>query len=104
VTAAEWLTARLPGAPEPLLAEMIAALPQRSASLPDALAEGARSLYARLLRGADDREAALPLLAADALLTHAFQAQAEIDADGVAALAARWGASGRLGDLAQRAS
>jgi hypothetical protein len=104
VTAAQWLEARLPRAPRPLMATMLAALPERDGAVPDALAEGALALYARLLSGGEGREDALPLLAADALLTHAFQAQAEMDATEIPALAARWGGSGRLGELAQRVS
>jgi hypothetical protein len=39
--------------------------------------------------GRGGREDALALLAADALLTHALEAQAELDPDGVAEFAAR---------------
>lgn len=94
---------RLADAPPALLEAMLAALPE-NADLPvaDALAEGALAIYARLLAGGAgaDREDALPLLAADALLTHALQAQAEADPDGVAALAERIGAAGALAGLA----
>lgn len=68
--------------------------------LPEALAEAALVLYGRVLAGSGGREDALPLLAADALLTHAFEAQAELAPDGIARLADCWGASGRLGELA----
>ena len=70
--------------------------------VPDALAEGALAIYARLLAGGAGarKEDALPLLAADALFTHALEAQAEIDPDGVAALAERIGAAGALAGLA----
>jgi hypothetical protein len=80
---------------------MIGALPAGASGIPDALAEAAVSLYGEVIRGSGGREDALPLLAADALLTHAFHAQAELDPAGVPALAARWGAAGRLGELAE---
>jgi hypothetical protein len=66
----------------------------------DALAEGAIALYARVLAGTGRREDALPLLAADALMTHALEAQAAADPLGLAAFSERWGAAGRLGELA----
>jgi hypothetical protein len=78
---------------------MIGALPAAAASVPDALADAALRLYAEVARGDGSREDALPLLAADALLTHAFQAQAELNPAGVAELASRWGGAGRLGEL-----
>jgi hypothetical protein len=100
VTPAErWLRERLEGSPPHLLARMAGGLPAESASIPDALAAGAIELYRQVLRGRCGREDALPLLAADALLTHAFEAQAELEPTGVPALAARWGAGGRLGEL-----
>jgi hypothetical protein len=103
VTAAErWLRERLSDAPPRLLESMLAALPPEAPSVPDALAEGALRLYEAVGRGPGGREDALPLLSADALLTHAFQAQAESDPAGVAELAARWGGAGRLGELAAR--
>jgi hypothetical protein len=94
-----WLRARVPNAPAQLLKTMISALPASAATLPDALAAAAVNLYNDVVEGTGGREDALPLLAADALLTHAFQAQAEIDANGLAALADRWGARNRLGGV-----
>jgi len=108
MSAAErWLRERLPSAPPRLLEAMTAALPDAPAAepdggetcVPDALAEGALRLYQQVLGGSGGRDDALPLLAADALLTHALQAQAELDPEGVAAFAARWGGAVRLGDL-----
>jgi hypothetical protein len=94
--AEEWIRARLRGAPPALLETMVAVLPADAAlPVPDALAAAALALYARL-RG-ESREEALPLLAADALFTHALEAQAEVDPDGLAALADRMGAAGALG-------
>jgi hypothetical protein len=98
--AERWLRERLEGSPSHLLACMADALPAEAASIPDALAAGAIELYRQVLGGRCGREDALPLLAADALLTHAFEAQAELEPSGVPALAARWGAGGRLGELA----
>jgi hypothetical protein len=69
-------------------------------SVAEALACGARLLYREVLAGTGGREDAIVLLAADALLTHAFEAQAESDPAGLAAFAARWGASGEIGRLA----
>lgn len=97
-----WIRERLTDAPPALLDAMTAALPDDAPSVPDALAAGALRLLDRVARGSGGREDALPLLAADALLTHAFQAQAETDPAGVSALAARWGGAGRLGELAAR--
>ena len=94
--AEEWIRGRLQDAPPPLLDAMAAALPaDESLPVPDALAAAALALYARL--GGERREEALPLLAADALFTHALQAQAEADPEGVAPLADRMGAAGALG-------
>jgi hypothetical protein len=104
VTAAEaWVRGRLGDTPPALLDTMLAALPaDADLPVPEALAEGALALYARLLAdgGGVDRRDALPLLAADALYTHALEAQAEIDPDGVPALAERIGAAGALAALA----
>ncbi|WP_420126957.1 hypothetical protein [Longimicrobium sp.] len=104
MTAAEaWVRGRLDGAPPALLDAMLAALPaDPGLSVADALAEGALAIYAQLLAGGAGarRDDALPLLAADALFTHALQAQAEADPDGVAALAERIGAAGALAGLA----
>ena len=100
MTAAEWVRARLSDAPPALLEAMLAALPEDAElPVPDALAAGALSLYAGL-PATGRRPDALPLLAADALFTHAIQAQAEADPDGVPALAERLGAAGELGRLA----
>jgi hypothetical protein len=87
-----WVRGRLAGAPPALLEAMLAALPTAGPlAVPDALAEAARSLYAEL-EGVS-RADALPLLAADALATHALEAQAEADPGGLAALVARMGAA-----------
>ena len=101
MTAADaWVRERLAGAPPRLLEVMLGALPAEEGPVTEALAEGALRLYEAVVRGSGGREDALPLLAADALLTHAFQAQGESDPAGVAALAERWGGAGRLGEMA----
>jgi hypothetical protein len=101
VSAAElWLRQNLPATDPLLLQRMLAALPDEGVSVPEILAEGALRLYGEVARSRGTRDDALPLLAADALLTHAFQAQAEADPGGLAKMAARWGAAGRLGRLA----
>lgn len=102
MNAADWLRERVAGAPPALLDEMLAALPTGPMPIPQALAEGALTLFARVARGTGGREDALPLLAADALLTHALQAHAEQDVAGLPAFCRAWGAQGRLGELASR--
>jgi len=94
---AAWLRGHAGDAPPALMDAMLAALPSGdSDSVADALAEGALGIYRGLLHTAGGREDALPLLAADALLTHAVQAQAETDPDGMEAFDRRWGAGGAL--------
>ena len=97
--AESWLRQRLPDAPPELLTTMIGALPDGAATGPDALAAAAVALYRRVAVGSGGREDALPLLAADALLTHAFEAQAELDPAGLDGLAERCGARGALGEV-----
>lgn len=95
----EWLRSRLERAPAELLETMLAALPDAAQSEEDALAEGAILLYARVVAGSGGRGDALPLLAADALLTHAFQVCAERRPEALGAFAAAWGGGGRLGEV-----
>jgi hypothetical protein len=101
VSASTWLREHAAGAPEALIAEMTRALPAGATSVPVALADAALALYAAVAEGEGGRDAALPLLAADALFTHAFEAQAQLDPSGLAELAARYGARGRLGEVAR---
>lgn len=92
---------RLGDCPPALLAAMIEALPaDASLPVPEAMAGAAVALLGSM--DGVRREQALPLLAADALLTHAFAAQAEADPEGLAALAERFGAAGALGKTAAR--
>ena len=96
-----WLREHLAESPPRLLAAMVDALPAgASTPVADALAEAALALYARVVQGTGGREDALPLLTADALMTHALHAQAEADPDGIPAFSERWGAAGKLGELA----
>jgi hypothetical protein len=96
--AALWLRSRTLAAPGPLRDSMLHALAAtHESTVPDALAEAAVALYSRVVADRGGRDQALPLLAADALLTHAFEAQAEIDPGGIPTLARRWGGAGRLG-------
>ncbi len=75
-SAAAWLEAQITDAPPQLRARMLAEV-RDAAAIPDALAAAARACLARVLRDPDGSEAALDLLAADALLTHACAAAAE---------------------------
>jgi hypothetical protein len=101
-SARNWLRSRLGDAPPELLRAMLAALPAEDGPVPDALAAAALGLYTRVLESSGGRNDALPLLAADALLTHAVEAQAEEDPEGLSAFVDRWGAAGRLGELVDR--
>jgi len=95
-----WLERRLRSTPPELLQAMLAVIPSDGSEFraaPDALAEGAMKLYRAAFHGLGAREDALSLLAADALFTHAFQAQAEMDPGNLAQFAERWGGSGQLG-------
>jgi hypothetical protein len=79
VTIAEWLRSRTPPAPEPLVARVEAALGgYRTADAeraPELLLGAAVGLLQPLLaRKHAGRDAALDLLAADALVTYAFEA------------------------------
>lgn len=98
--AERWLRAHAADAPPALVDAMLAALSaDGDEAVPEALAAGALRLYRGVLGGTGGREDALPLLAADALLTHALQAQAEMDPDGLEDFTRRWGAAGALADL-----
>ena len=85
-----WLAARRPAAPPTLVEPMTRSLGDSSASLPEHLALAGRALLDRVLaRPNGGRELALDLLAADALVTYAFEAQAELDAGGLVQVAQR---------------
>jgi hypothetical protein len=85
-----WLDERRPAPPATLRAHLSRRAEVVLGGRPDDLADAGRALLARVLaRPAAGRELALDLLAADALVTYAFEAQAELDADGLVALARR---------------
>jgi len=85
-----WLDARRPAPPPTLRAHLGRRAQDGPGVLPDHLADAGRALLARVLaRPEAGRELALDLLAADALVTYAFEAQAEHDAGGLVALARR---------------
>ena len=89
-----WLEARRPVPPDALRVCLEAAVTDGELSphvpLPDQLALAGRRVLGRVVgRPEGGRELALELLAADALITYAFEAQAELDAAGLATLAER---------------
>lgn len=90
-----WLAARRPAAPPTLVEPMTRWLTDSAASLPEQLALAGHALLDRVLARPDGgRELALDLLAADALVTYAFEAQAELDAGGLVHVAQRIGSGG----------
>jgi len=85
-----WLDARRPAPPAALRASLEAALTDSAEPLPEHLAELGRRVLVRVGgRPGGGRELALDLLAADAFVTYAFEAQAEADVARLVALAER---------------
>lgn len=85
-----WLDARRPAPPEALRAHIVAAVADGPEPLPEHLARLGGELLGRVARHPEGgRELALDLLAADAFVTYAFEAQAELAVGGLAQLAAR---------------
>jgi len=85
-----WLGTREPTPPAALWAHLAAAVTDAPEALPDHLARLGREVLARVERQpAGGRELALDLLAADAFITYAFEAQTEAAVGGLAGLAAR---------------
>ena len=86
-----WLDLRRPAPPATLRAHLAAAVHESDAPLPEHLAATGARLLARVsdAPGGAGRDLALDLLAADAFVTYAFEAQAESDIDQLAELAAR---------------
>jgi hypothetical protein len=83
-----WLGTRRPAPPPALRAQIERAVSDSPAPLPDHLAAVGRALLDRVAsRPQGGRELALDLLAADAFITYAFEAQAEEDVGAVARLA-----------------
>jgi hypothetical protein len=91
-----WLARRTPPPPERLGAHLTGVVRDRPAlSLADHLAVEGEALLARVAAHPEGgRHFALDLLAADAFVTYAFEAQAETDATALPALAARLGGPG----------
>lgn len=111
MTTSEWLAPRLEGAPPELAASVRGLLDlvsgesgpdETRAEIPDRLAAAAVRGFDGVLETSDpsprSREAALRLLAADALLTYAFEAAADLGT-GVDELAERIGPDGTFGRL-----
>ena len=93
-----WLDARRPAPPPALRVHLDAAVTDSDDWLPAHLAELGHAMLTRVTaRPEGGRELALDLLAADAFVTYAFEAQAEADVRGVAALADRVAATGQGG-------
>lgn len=85
-----WLARRQPVPPDALRSHLAATVTDRDAGLPDHLAQEGAALLARVTGSTGSgRERALDLLAADAFVTYAFEAQAEQDVRGLHALAVR---------------
>lgn len=72
------------------------------AAVPDVLAAAALATFERVMAGSQSRGDALRLLAADALLTYAFEASTELGRD-PGELAERLGPAGLLGERLARA-
>lgn len=85
-----WLRGRRPSPPEALQRHLEAAVGDSEERLPDHLAETGAALLRQVTQGSDrGRHVALDLLAADAFITYAFEAQAEAGVAGLGALAER---------------
>jgi hypothetical protein len=85
---ARWLESRRPAPPVALAANLAASLTDAQGALPLHLADLGRALLGRVAATPEAGRAwALDLLAADAFVTYAFEAQAELDPAGLAPLA-----------------
>ena len=83
-----WLGTRRPAPPAALRAQIEQAVTDAPLPLPGHLADVGRRLLDKVAsRPNGGRELALDLLAADAFITYAFEAQAETDVGAVAGLA-----------------
>ncbi|MEP6990374.1 MAG: hypothetical protein ABJA80_05525 [bacterium] len=79
MTVGEWLDSRTPRPPAALVARLATvlndAMAQSASGIPELFLSAGETLVARLLRNdSTARDSALDLLAADALLTYAFEA------------------------------
>jgi hypothetical protein len=89
VTLEAWLDRHTAAAPPALRARVVEhALAGADAPVPARLAAAGQAALARVLAHAGDRSVALDLLAADALITLALLAQAELAPAGLSAFAA----------------
>ena len=85
-----WLAARRPAPPPALRAQLEASVGDSDERLPEHLADLGGALLSRVVAHPQGgRDLALDLLAADAFVTYAFEAQAELEVAGLAALAER---------------
>ena len=85
-----WLAGRRPAPPAALAARLSETVGEEAGAPPATLAAvGGRLLMRVATATTQDRRQALDLLAADALVTYAFEAQAEADVRGLARLAER---------------
>ncbi len=85
-----WLENRQPAPPPALAQHLAGCVADDSEPLPGHLAAVGCALLRRVAANpAGGRELALDLLAADAFVTYAFEAQADADPAGLAALAGR---------------
>ena len=85
-----WLAVRAGAVPPELEVVMESAVDEvigEDTALPHALAEAARICLHQVLRNCDHRSAALPLLAADALMTYACEAAVDEPGDALDDLA-----------------
>ncbi|HTY05052.1 MAG TPA: hypothetical protein VMC86_00920 [Gemmatimonadales bacterium] len=95
-TLASWLANRRPAPPRALAARIVDVVGDEAGSPPATLAGlGARLLDDVAGASQQTRRHALDLLAADALVTYAFEAQAEADVRGLTRLAERIGREGQ---------
>ncbi len=95
-----WLDARPEPAPPELRERMAEALAGVTAgTVPGALAEGALSCLQATMAAPQERATALDLLAADALLTYALEAAAEIGAAAIKEMTAAYGPDALAGML-----
>lgn len=87
-----WLSLRAGAVPPALEAYMEAAVDDvlDDDTVHGALADAARGCLREAIARGDARAAALPLLAADALMTYAFEAAAEVDAAALRELSDAW--------------
>ena len=93
---ASWLSGRRPAPPAALEGRLSETVADEAGAPPTTLAElGARLLDRVAQATTQDRRQALDLLAADALVTYAFEAQAEADVRGLSRLAERVSEEGR---------